>query len=807
MGLSKGFAFRNTLGFVSDNAPNVFAGPAVLYSGGLGYGWNATGFQFGGDFNAALDHRIAGTMFSNAGGGSFKFDCPNGPIDVDLGLGSNSTQIVAGRITVGNGAVAGTDIFDITSGSSITNANSCDASGAILANTAWPASKTSLRVNCTRGFITLSKIPSAALNARFIGFSVPAVPMVDMTFKDESGFVQTPPTLYESQVSGKWVAQLIQAVGSPSNTTVTVTEADGVTPSLYLAVQIIAGVPWLVQTATRMPNLSGSYSFKIIQTDNSGSYTNSPYSQSCNWTVVAAPTKPYNDGSFLSKVSTGAFLARKKIVDIFNQPYDGVAQVGEWMGYQGGVISSTTTVLTTSAFITAMDTYTSMAASLSNTVFCVEIDSDITSDWATHEISPGGALGGAAWDFMPENGNVCLIRYKAAGNKPLLVGGWFTVILRGVHVTGLTWGMDNSATTLNGGTAKTNQAIHFNAFGSSRHNLLRIENCLSGLLFNPAYAGINRNTVDTTKLAGAFGAISNTSVGEQFIMKNCILWGTNGAFNLFGFRMVHLSNIDISLITDDCIAMEMIPASAAPYFPDLNQYEWFDGVHLRYIANAPNPTDVHADFLQQRILVGGTKDPSSVTYRLMENCTCIYDYTETTIDRNVCIVSDGLNLAACYLNNIFCHCAQRGIDTGCGTGVSYIEYNTLGIPALLPPTTTSFNQSIFASFAGSNPPAELKIRKNIYPASGGEGNVSYSINYPPTIDPNTIMNGPFIQDPNNAARMLIASINEATPSFTLAQHLASLQGIYTPKLGVDAGWQPSVVASNIAPLNMTTLLP
>lgn len=780
----KGYSIRASLaggtGFPGDGAGDTWCGTAAYVSsagGGAGYGWDSAGPSLS-NTNSPSDARIAGSVTINGSSPTFRFDVPKGPVDVRLGLGNGSNNV---RLRYGPGSTSGTDYSDIN-GTTSSGVNVTDATGAVFTNpAAWEAGNTPLRVSNIVGYLQLEKNPSGFSKPQYVSYQLASTALADCTFTDEAG-VAGAPTLFESQVAGKYIGQIIQSIGGSPATSLGVFESDGVTPSLYLSIQVINGQYWLVQTATRMPNLSGTYSFKLIQTDITGQavYTNSPYVQSLSWTVVPAPTKPYNDGTFFSKISTGAFLLRKKVVDVFNQPYNPTTMMGEWLGYQGGLINNATTVKTTAAFNTAINGYITLAATAHNTTYCIEIDSDGTSDWATHEV---GAT--QAWDFFPENGNVCLIRYKAGGNRPLLVGGWACSVLRGVHVVGLTAGMDHSATTAAGGAAVANSFIQFNNGTNARLTILRVEQCLLGLMFNPAYAGSTPDTIDATKLCGAVGCVSNGTFGEQLIIKDCAIWGSAG-FTTFGFRMVRISNVDGALFSDDFVGSEIIPLEALSHgMPDLISYEWIDRCHLRNVVNS-NPNGVHADYNQQRILFNGTKDPGNMTNRLWENSTCSLNFSWTgspSIQRNVFIVSDTLNLSACFLNNILANDAQRGIDTGCGTGISYCEYNTLGIPSIMPTNATTTGQTIESSNGGV-----VKHRKNVFAGASGEGNVGYSVLTAGGVDPNTIMTGPFIHDPGLTSRWMAQNLQEDIATYSLAQYLAFMQSTYSSP-SFDAGFQ------------------
>lgn len=793
----RGYTFRRTLAgrnFPGDPPNCTWADVNQVYSpsatggSGVGYAFNPGGLTQ--DFLSPVNGYYGGDYENNGGGNYWRVDVPKGPVDVRLLLGGNNTI----RFRYGPGSTPGTDYSDI-SGSTYNgdNVHATDANGVVFSNAnTWLAGNTPLRINNIAGYLQVEKSPTQSFNSiGFLSYSLVHTALVDCTFTDETGTAGAP-TLYQNQVPGKLIGTIQQSIGGAPATTLAVTESDGVTPSLYLSIQYINGVPWLVQKNVQMPALGGTYNFKIIQTDVSGQniYTNSPYVQSCAWTVVAVPTKPFNDGSFDAKISAGAFVLRKKIRDVFNQTYNPTTRLGEWLGYVSGAFDYSATVYNITQLRNQLSSYATTASGVSNKQFLIEIDTDGTSDWTTHAMSFSSGL-----SFYPENGNILLVRYKATGAKPVLYGGWSFSYVRGIHIDGIVFGTGIAPLADPVSGSLVYNAVHWGYFADNvnHHPIIRVTNCDIGLYFNPSYTGgRTADTIDPTQFLYGIGCQSNGNCMEQLIIKNCRFWGLHDGIEPFGCRMLRVTNCDFAMQDDDCIATECIRNEDAAYFPNFEQYEWFDNVHMRSVV----PTSdggVHADFQQTRSLANGTHPSNGMIYRLWENSSCNINFTDPSMERNVQIISDSAPVTGCWLNNIFASYALRGVDGGQGPGKSYAEYNSLPPCHMIGAGMTIQAQVIYEGYG-----SQLVIRNNIMgggPYTDGysyQGNVGYSPNNTSGVSPNTVMVGPFAADPNNASRWGSRVITDAV-TYDVGTYFHDMQTAFVSNTGADAGFQTSGV--------------
>ena len=77
-GIYKGFNFRQTLGYVTDGAGDIFVDPTDVYGSSPGYGWDASLGSNARNRSTANGPRIAGIHFTSAAR-YFRFDLPRGP--------------------------------------------------------------------------------------------------------------------------------------------------------------------------------------------------------------------------------------------------------------------------------------------------------------------------------------------------------------------------------------------------------------------------------------------------------------------------------------------------------------------------------------------------------------------------------------------------------------------------------------------------------------------------------------------------------------------------------------------------------
>lgn len=783
----RGFNIRKTLvggtAFPGDGPNDQWSKNQVYVAsalGGDGFGFSGVQTTTLSDVNNPATAHVGGVILNNSSTQFFRFDVPKGPVDVRLAIGNGNNNT---RLRYGPGNVSGTDFTDVLGVTSGSGLNVTDANGNVWPTPAsWDTNNVPLRVNNIVGYLELDKAAAGFSKTQYVSYQLVQTNLADIIFADEGGMAGAP-GLFESQVPGKRIALLTQTIGGSPATSITAYESDGVTPSLYLQVVFVNGQYWLAHTSTRMPNLSGTYNFKLIQADLTGEgvYLNAPYSQTLAWTVTAAPTKPWQDGTRASKLSTGAFLLKKKITDFVSQTYNGALQKGEWLGYTGGAFTSTTIVATNAQLITAIAAVVAAAASASNAIYEIQIDNTGASDWTTTNGFSGKV------NIKPENGNILYIHPKPGATIPLIKGTWATQLIRGVHISGLTFCCDGSV-------SGAGQSISW--FGNSVTDplsIILVEQCNFGALFDPANAALYGPTnIPQAMLKGAIGSATNVSVCEQVIIRNCNLWGIDTSFTVFGAKLVHVSHIDIAVGVSDCLITGAGDVKFAGLFvTNQDQYEWYDDVNYRAVVNNTAISGAHADFNQQRPEphngAGGVYAPGT-TYRCIENCNVAYNFT-TSQERNVLINSDSneCTINHAMLNNAIAAQGLRGFDIGCGIGsISYAEFNSLGVAAVF---SSVDGQSIFTSNpAGTRSQISVRTYKNISVGSGGQGDLNYSKLFSGSPAPATYMNGPFIQ--SATASLYWAAQNLADDpgaGVTSSQFKATMFNLLKSATGVDAG--------------------
>lgn len=783
-----GVNFRSTLGFVTDGPNDVWCGPgtANTYASPPGYGTTGAGGTQT-NISNTLDPRIAGTMFFN-GSPTFRYDVPNGPYKLRLGIGhfGGGSAVYGVRVRTGAGSTAGVDYQDIFSASAMTGTQVADATGAVLSATDWPTLNQTININVTRGFINIDGGISGGSRIKHFALEPIVANYADATITDDTHVAATTPVLMEAQPNQKVLCFLDFSVGSASDTDYTITQADGVTADPYLTLRTIGSALAVCYNGTRHPGTGPTRTFYLVQTDKTpGGHSNSPYKQTITLNVVAAPAKPFGDGTILSKISTAAFLARQKVIDKITAPYTGnPATDGIWPGYQGQSFQTTTTVYTVATLQSAVMAAKALAGT--NKWFCIELDTNGTSDWATSQgIRQNGGTSGD-WSFKPELGGGLLIRNKAGGGA-LILGQIYVRCLRGVHFDNITIASDggNSAVALgciryDGGQAAGGEI-----------SLWKLSNSKLGFKHNPAYSSVTPSNMDITK--GVVGVFHN-GLTEQFIAVGNQVYGASGGF-LCKSRLTYISGNDVAYAYDDSHALNAINPADAALFPDIDQYTWLDGNVNRAVCNVANGQ--HSDWIQQR--TNNFTNPGT-HYLLVENNIVHKSFDTTGVDAQLTQLSDNVKLSSTVLNNIFASEAPRGWDLSNGTGVqSFIEYNSFGPPSKMIHDVTQYAQQKLFAGSGSS---IMRGRKNVlyqdnaYP----EDEKTYTGLVSGGQNPNSVMTGTFVQDPDyNAAgggvdRWAAAISDDPFGGVDMGAFQIAMRAMFAGKSGVDAGFQPDAVS-------------
>lgn len=789
-----GFNFRSTLGggtsFPGDAGTDVWAGLTnssylAVGSGGTGYGWTGTAPSGGNsaNLNSPADARLGGVS-SLSSSNNFRVDVPNGTYDVRIGVIRNSgTAARTGlKLTVGAGGVTNTDIFQIDSGSAnVDNANALDASNNVFAKASWAASNVVKRVVVTQGFFLLG-LGSAANPGGISHFAYQevVVPLADGVLTDKSHITGHTPSLMESQPSGKILGYLDFSVGSSTDIDYTITQADGVTPDPYLTLTQ-AGSSWVIKyNGTRHPGTGPTRTFYVVQTDKTpGKHANSPYQQTFTLNVLAAPTKPYNDGSRLARYSTDIFLRRLKVTSAFIVPYLTAGGFGEWPGYSGQAFTQSITVYNWTQFMSAMGTLKAQAGA--NKWFSIDLDIDGTSDWLTSTMAGSSGNPNGDWDFKPELGGGLIIRNRPGGTAPIIRGCIYPRCMRGVHIDGLILPTD--------GSISVTYCIRFDngVSAGGAISLVKITNCKFGCMFDPANSAIDRTTLVASKCPAA---IFLNGTAEQVIIGNNFFWGTGDCI-MTRARLIHTYGNDFAYGLGDNYAGTVPTNGDATYHPDTNQYEWHHDNISRAVGNVNNA--IHSDFYQQRTSI----TPSFTSYKWFEDNFVHKGWTAAAFSAQLTQNSDTATIASGWGCNIFSTVGPRGIDIcAVGAQTGYSEYNSFGLPAEMIPNNTQYAQQgvLNGGTAGTSAPMS---RKNILTGNATanvsfEDDVVYNGKSPGT-DPNTVMPGPFILDPSWTAAgggidRYISNISDDPKTVTQAQFRAAMIAAFSGKAGVDAGY-------------------
>lgn len=793
-----GFNFRNTLAYVTDGPSDVWAGMTsssylAVVSGGTGYGWVASApTGNAANINATNDPRIAGVATLSSAN-NYRIDVPNGTYDVRVGVMRNTgTPARSGfKLTVGSGGVLNTDYFQIDSvTASVDNANALDASNNMWPKANWAANNVVKRVVVTQGYFLLGLGSAANPGAvSHFAYQEVATPLVDGVLTDESHTVGNTPTLMEAQPPGKLLGYLDFSVGSVSDITYTLTQADGVTPDPYLDLINTGGVLTLAYKAgVRHPGTGPTRTFYIVQTDKTpGKHTNSPYQQAFTLNVTAAPTKPWNDGSRLSKISTGAFLLRKKVMEAFTVPYGTAGGFGEWPGYQGQAFTQSITVYNWTQFMSAMGTLKAQAGA--NKWFSIDLDVDGTSDWDTATMAGSSGNVNGDWVFKPELGGGLLIRNRPGGTPPNIRGSFYFRCARGVHWDGIKQCTDGTVSVVY--CIRTDNGVS----GNGDISLVKITNCNFGFMFDPANSGADRTTLVAAKCPAA---IFLNGAAEQVIIGNNVFWGVGDAI-MTRARLIHTYGNDVSYQLGDTYAGTVPTNGDATYHPDHDQYEWHHDNIGRALGNINN--GVHSDFYQQRT----STTPIFTSYKWFEENIIDKGWTASLFTAQLTQNSDTAEVSSGWAFNIFSTVGPRGIDIAAiGTQRGYVEYNTFGIQNEFRATSTDYAQQgvLNGGTAGSSIPI---VRNNIMsagaPANVYQENSVYYNGVSPGIDPNTVMPGPFILDPSYTAAgggidRWMNQITTDPKTTSAASFRAQMIATQSGKVGIDAGY----IADQAAPV-------
>lgn len=564
----------------------------------------------------------------------------------------------------------------------------------------------------TAGSAAVANIPAVA--GLFVGMSVtgPAIPagatIADMAAKNASTSTTTSltlstgtgvtaltggalaiawaPKLYEKSPANKIIGPVFVANGA-SNLAVTL--ADGVTLDPYLKIRTINGQPMLAYTGTPFPGTAGAYTFYIVQTDTSGNFTGSPYKTTVTLPVTFAPTKPV-DGSFLSKISTPAFLMRKTILD--------KQAATRWPGHKGQTFNGGDALVNSLAglFSQAAAFATSAGANKWFRIRCTNAATGGTAaDWATAYSNTSFVA-----SFQPENGGGLVIE-NDAGQNVRFDGSIYTGPQRGFQWRGLTFASISSI------------GMRIDYSDSKPLIVLRVQGCKFGYLWNPAYSESNyandlaksQNGVQIVGGADQATIVDNTFFGTRV---GCVVEGTRVAE--YGFNVFLRSNNDCMETQTTTDGKVNTVYQGAGSLADQDCYFWVhDNICYDHVDDPQiypfNPdgswSSPHGDFIQH-IPPSNYRDvyPAFTGSRLwivcennilLNNITQYVTNTVNTSDTNKYMCSRQFNISnyvprtnGVFINNIGLNAAGRGIDLG-GAGETYTEYNTMFGAPVLPP--------------------------------------------------------------------------------------------------------------------------
>lgn len=789
-----GVNFRQTLAggtsFPGDGANDVWCGqtnssfPTVVLANGFTAGWTGTAPSGGNsaNFGSPADARIGGASTITSSN-TYKINAPNGTYDVRIGISLNTGTLTrtSVKLKVGAGTVNGTDQFQIDSVTAqVNNTNVLDASGNVWTRANWPANNVPLRVVVTQGFFTLSLGNTNPGALTHFSFQEVVTPLVDGVITDESHTPGNTPVLMEAQPPGKLLGYVDFSVGSPADIDYSVTLADGVTPDPYLDLNINGSVISLsYKTSVRHPGTGPTRTIYVVQTDKvPGKHANAPYVQAFVLNVVAAPTKAWNDGTRLSKLSTGAFNLRKKVMDAFTVPYLTAGGFGEWPGYTGQSFTNSAVCKTWAAVASAMATF--KAAAGANKWFLIELDTDGTSDWDTGGgiVQNGNSAG--EWDFKPELGGGLLFRTKP-GSTVLIRGTIYPKCPRGVHIDSLTMFTD--------GSVSVPYCIRYDSgvTAAGAIALIKITNNKFGCMFDPANSAVTRATLTASKCPAA---ISLNGATEQAIITDNVFWGVGDAI-MTRARLIHTARNDVAYQLGDTYAGTVPTNGDATYHPDHDQYEWHHDNSGRALGNINSGT--HSDFYQQRT----STTPNFTSYKWFEENFIDKGWTAMSFTAQLTQNSDTAQVSSGWAFNIFSTVGTRGVDIAAvGAQRGYVEYNSFGIQNEFRATSTDYAQQ--GVINGGTAGVSIPIARNNIMAAGAPANVyqENSVYYNgslPGIDPNTVMPGPFILDPTWTAAgggidRWMNQIATDPKTTTTAQFRAAMKATMSGKAGIAAGY-------------------
>lgn len=616
-----------------------------------------------------------------------------------------------------------------------------------------------------------------------------------------------PLTLYEKSPKDKIIGMLRVGVG-PQN--FTVTESDGTTPSAYITTRLLpTGQTALCYTATPMPGLGGSYSFKVIQTDPTSFYTASPHATSFTLPVVAAPTKPTDD-SILAKISTPAFLLRKKVVDFI--------QANKWPGYQGQAFANVVIVNSLASLFSTMQAFHTQANTNRGAWYNIRLTSNGSGNYTT---GYSGLANGV--NFWPELGGGCLVNYNP-GFAPLVSGNINTNSQRGVEWDGIIMPSSNTNSL---SVFRVNTAA--GAGANVYLNVVNIKNCKLGYLFNANNSESNFLTDYAATTAGPphqSQIVNGGTNGQQLWVSNTQFWGGADSMLCGSTWLLEIDHCDVRFLADDFIrTSHLMPpgfggdANLMPSFANgsFDNYVWIHDNTLRHIPNFPQAWPYsgisfnypHGDHNQQQ--TNNFPPTSPIQWRVVENEVDTSVITATQMNqegtrtsyfgRQFVIQSGSDTQYNVYINNISAAAAPRGIEFG--NGLNYAEYNTLMAPIFPPSTATDqfYPQQDFLSYGNPHPgsPMASRVRKNICPPRvTGAANPGYrtiynednaGVTFRDGNTANSIMQGPFFVDATETVvatgRIAYDFVDDGKN--TVADHRKKWFDICRPK--VDAGAQ------------------
>lgn len=413
--------FRLTSGYVTDGAGETYvlgtdAHPTTRGGVTFGYVDVGGGAPVAGDRSTSYGSRFAGRINYKRDSNTFRVDLANGAYDLRASMGAVTASATVELIIWDGAESDGIVLANWLNGSSGAAGQGVDFTKVARAFATWDADVAPIRVNVTKGYITITSARSTTnsyLNHLQIDSVIPD--LVDPTFLGNLAAV--------GSVEGEFVASVS---GTAVNSDVALLDTHG---GRFKVVEVSPNV-WEIQTGATAIAAGDPASWTLTTVETLAGSSNSPYTTTTPLTVYKrlnpSGTRTLTRAQVKTGISTLAIAAYNRVAVLWDSL---------WPGMDGITPDATLTATSSADLVTKWNSLTDRTKKT-----IIKLDStQPASSWTGNVSLKGTATAGGdpyyggAKDFVAGGGGV-LIESTDPLNPVLITGEVEFEGVRGLHV-------------------------------------------------------------------------------------------------------------------------------------------------------------------------------------------------------------------------------------------------------------------------------------------------------------------------------------------------------------------------------------